>query len=73
MFDCSRNGVLRVESIKKWIRRMALLGYSRLFLYTEDTYEVEGYPYFGALRGRYKKEEIRVQPDDDQWLKEIMS
>lgn len=59
MFDCSRNGVLRVESIKKWIRRMALLGYSRLFLYTEDTYEVEGYPYFGALRGRYKKEEIR--------------
>lgn len=31
---------------------MALLGYSRLFLYTEDTYEVEGYPYFGALRGQ---------------------
>lgn len=59
MFDCSRNGVLRVETIKKWIRQMALLGYSRLFLYTEDTYEVEGYPYFGALRGRYKKEEIR--------------
>lgn len=59
MFDCSRNGVLRTGRIKSWIRRMALLGYSRLFLYTEDTYEVEGYPYFGALRGRYKKEEIR--------------
>ena len=59
MFDCSRNGVLRVENIKGWIRQMALLGYSRLFLYTEDTYEVEGYPYFGALRGRYKKEEIQ--------------
>lgn len=59
MFDCSRNGVLRVDMIKERIRQMALLGYSRLFLYTEDTYEVEGYPYFGALRGRYKKEEIQ--------------
>ena len=59
MFDCSRNGVLRVETVKERIRQMALLGYSRLFLYTEDTYEVEGYPYFGALRGRYKKEEIK--------------
>lgn len=59
MFDCSRNGVLRVDAVKERIRQMALLGYSRLFLYTEDTYEVEGFPYFGALRGRYKKEEIR--------------
>lgn len=58
MFDCSRNGVLKVEAVKERIRQMALLGYSRLFLYTEDTYEVEGYPYFGALRGKYKKEEI---------------
>lgn len=59
MFDCSRNGVLKVDVVKERIRQMALLGYSRLFLYTEDTYEVEGYPYFGALRGRYKREEIR--------------
>ncbi len=59
MFDCSRNGVLKVDAVKERIRQMALLGYSRLFLYTEDTYEVEGYPYFGALRGRYRKEEIR--------------
>lgn len=59
MYDCSRNGVLQVESVKKWIRRQALLGLERLFLYTEDTYEVEGYPYFGALRGRYTREEIQ--------------
>lgn len=59
MYDCSRNGVLRVESIKKWIRWQALLGLERLFLYTEDTYEVDTYPYFGALRGRYTKEEIQ--------------
>ena len=53
------HAAFRVETVKERIRQMALLGYSRLFLYTEDTYEVEGYPYFGALRGRYKKEEIK--------------
>jgi N-acetyl-beta-hexosaminidase len=28
-------------------------------LYTEDTYEIEGRPYFGYMRGRYNKDEIR--------------
>ena len=60
MFDCSRNGVLRVEAVKKLIRQTALMGLDWFLLYTEDTYEVEGYPYFGALRGRYTKEEIRA-------------
>ena len=41
------------------IRQAALMGLNWLLLYTEDTYEVEGYPCFGALRGRYTKEEIR--------------
>lgn len=59
MYDCSRNGVLRPETIRGYIRCQALLGLERLFLYTEDTYEVKGYPYFGALRGRYTEEEIR--------------
>ena len=27
--------------------------------YTEDTYEVEGQPYFGAYRGKYTKDEIK--------------
>ena len=35
------------------------MGLNRLGLYTEDTYEIEGYPYFGYLRGRYTKQEIR--------------
>ena len=59
MYDCSRNGVLKVETIKKYIRLHALLGLNQMMLYTEETYEIEGYPYFGALRGRYTKEEIR--------------
>lgn len=63
MFDCSRNGVLKTETIKKWIRLAALMGLDRFLLYTEDTYEVEGYPFFGALRGRYTREEIRECDD----------
>ena len=59
MFDCSRNSVLKVEMVKRLIRQTALMGLEWFLLYTEDTYEVKGYPYFGALRGRYTEEEIR--------------
>ena len=59
MLDLSRRGVLKVEGIHKVMRYMACMGLNRLGLYTEDTYEIEGYPYFGYLRGRYTKQEIR--------------
>lgn len=59
MFDCSRNGVLKVDTIKKYIRRQASLGIDALMLYTEDTYEVEGEPYFGAFRGRFTGSELK--------------
>lgn len=42
---------------------MAKLGLNQLLLYTEDTYEVPGLPYFGTYRGRYSQEELR-QLDD---------
>ena len=59
MLDCSRNGVLTVPSLKKMIRRIALMGHNMLMLYTEDTYTVDGEPYFGYMRGRYSHGEIR--------------
>ncbi|MFC4075816.1 beta-N-acetylhexosaminidase [Salinithrix halophila] len=59
MFDCSRNAVLRPETIRMVMRRMALMGLNMLMLYTEDTYEVPKVPYFGYLRGRYAQDEIR--------------
>lgn len=40
MVDCSRNGVLRLESVNTLLCNMALMGLSMLQLYTEDTYEV---------------------------------
>lgn len=59
MFDNSRNGVFHVNTIKKMLRHMALMGINELMLYTEDTYEVEKYPYFGYMRGRFSANEIR--------------
>lgn len=59
MVDCSRNAVCSISYLKKLLVWMALMGYDRLMLYTEDTYEIEGRPFFGWLRGRYSKEEIR--------------
>lgn len=59
MVDCSRNAVATPENLKKWIDLTASLGYNTLMLYTEDTYEVHGEPYFGYMRGRYSKAELR--------------
>ena len=59
MLDCSRNAVMTVESVKRWIDLTAKLGFNTLHLYMEDTYEVDGNPYFGHLRGRYSKAELK--------------
>lgn len=58
MHDCSRNGVLSVESAKHLILLSALFGLNRFLLYMEDVYEIEDEPYFGYLRGRYSKQEL---------------
>ena len=52
MLDCSRGAVLKVPTVKKLIDALQKMGYNALELYTEDTFEVEGEPYFGYLRGR---------------------
>lgn len=59
MLDCSRNCVMSIPAVKAWIRMQAAVGMNQLMLYTEDTYEVPEYPYFGVMRGRYKKEELQ--------------
>jgi len=59
MIDCSRNSVLKVETVKDIIRKISAMGLNMAMLYTEDTYEIEGYPYFGYLRGAYTKEELK--------------
>lgn len=59
MIDCSRNAVMNMDSLKKWVDITSDMGYNSLLLYTEDTYEVDGHPYFGYMRGRYTKEELK--------------
>ena len=59
MVDMSRNAVMKVDTVKFMLRKMALMGQNAFMLYTEDTYEIEGRPYFGYMRGRYTKEELK--------------
>lgn len=59
MVDCSRGAVPKVETLKKFISILKEFGYTYIMLYTEDVYEIEGEPYFGYMRGRYSKEEIK--------------
>ena len=59
MIDCSRNAVLRPEKAIEFFCYAALMGMNCVMLYTEDTYAVEGYPYFGYMRGRYTQAELK--------------
>lgn len=59
MLDASRGQVPNVKNIKMFLSHMAIMGMNLMMLYTEDTYEIEGEPYFGYMRGRYTKEELR--------------
>ena len=63
MLDASRNAVPSVEGLKVIIRKLALMGLNMLMLYTEDTYELDNYPYFGYMRGRYSKAELKEIDD----------
>ena len=57
--DCSRDAVMNVEAVKLWIDLVSAMGHNTLMLYTEDTYEVDGQPYFGYGRGRFTKTEMK--------------
>lgn len=59
MLDVSRNAVYTIDALKKILVIHALLGLNMLILYTEDTFEVPGEPFFGYMRGKYTKKEIK--------------
>ena len=63
MVDCSRNAVMTLEAVKRYIDQMAALGMNTLMLYTEDTYEIPEYPAFGYLRGGYSQKDLREIDD----------
>ncbi|MBP3369763.1 MAG: beta-N-acetylhexosaminidase [Clostridia bacterium] len=59
MIDMSRNAVMSVDGLKRYLPILKKMGYNCVMLYTEDTYEVDGEPYFGYMRGRYTKDEMK--------------
>lgn len=59
MLDCSRNAVMKPEKVKEFAKLISDMGYNMLQLYTEDTYEMKGEPFFGYMRGRYTQEELK--------------
>ena len=59
MIDMSRNAVMSVEGLKRFLPILKKMGYNCAMLYTEDTYEVKDEPYFGYMRGRYSIAEMK--------------
>ncbi|MBE5889166.1 MAG: beta-N-acetylhexosaminidase [Lachnospiraceae bacterium] len=59
MVDCSRNAVIRLEQLKKMIRVLALMGYTYIGLYMEDTIAVKEEPYLGYMRGAMTPSELK--------------
>ncbi len=59
MIDMSRNAVMQLPALKRFLQLLRKIGYNCVMLYTEDTYEVDGEPYFGYMRGRYSKQEMK--------------
>ena len=60
MVDCSRNAVLNMDSAKELMLQLSIMGFNSIMFYTEDTYEIPEYPYFGHMRGRYTVEEMKA-------------
>ncbi len=58
MIDASAS-VLTTDTIKRYLDFMAMMGLNMVMMYTEDTYKIEGRPYFGYMRGGYTFEELR--------------
>ncbi|MBQ8294868.1 MAG: beta-N-acetylhexosaminidase [Clostridia bacterium] len=58
MLDMSRNAVMKPSEVINYAKILKSFGYNMIQLYTEDTYEVKGEPYFGYLRGKYTTQEL---------------
>ncbi|MDR2506359.1 MAG: beta-N-acetylhexosaminidase [Oscillospiraceae bacterium] len=57
--DCSRGAVMKPDAVCGYIDNIVQLGFNAIMLYTEDTFTIPEYPYFGYLRGRYTQRELR--------------
>ena len=63
MIDASRCAVPTVKTVMAQLDYLAVMGYNMAMLYTEDTVKLDNRPYFGYMRGRYTREEIKAIDD----------
>lgn len=68
MMDMSRNAVMKPEQVVEYAKILKSFGYNMIQLYTEDTYEVDGEPYFGYMRGGYTQAELKFIVDECEKL-----
>ena len=59
MIDVSRNAAMSIDGWRRFMPLISKMGYNAIFLYMEDTYEVEDEPFFGYMRAKYTIEEMR--------------
>ncbi len=59
MLTVGGNFVMKPEKIKEYALYLKKMGYNMIQLYTEDAFEVDNEPYFGYMRGRYTKAELK--------------
>ena len=63
MVCVSRGMVPRVETLKKYLDYLAIMGYNLVMLQTDDLFKIKELPYFGYMRGAYTEEELREFDD----------
>lgn len=63
MLDVSRGKAMKVDAIKRYIDIIVTLGMNTFMLYTEDMFEMEGYPMFGYQRSPYTVAELKEVDD----------
>lgn len=63
VLDCGHNATVRPAHLRKWLRRLSLMGYNVALVYTEAGYRLPDEPCFGYMRGNYRKEDLTALDD----------
>lgn len=57
--DLVGNGALNINSFKKYVDYLAMMDYNLIELGLDDMFKIDSEPFFGYLRGGYKKEVLQ--------------
>jgi hexosaminidase len=68
MIDLSRNAVMSIPALKRFITLCSKMGLNSIMLYMEDVYSIPEYPFFGYSRGKYSQEELKELDSFSQLL-----